>query len=73
MHTRGSVDCLHCLISTTAQNQERKESLFATTIFLGYKKGLITDQLSFYMANEHRRKYFTNMISNCNVAYVNGK
>ena len=54
MHTRGSVDCLHFLISTTAQNQERKESLFATTIFLGYKKGLITDQLSFYMANEHR-------------------
>lgn len=33
--------------------------------------GLITDQLSFYMANEHRRMYFTNMISNCNVAYVN--
>ena len=23
------------------------------------------------MANEHRRIYFTNMISNCNVAYVN--
>ena len=33
--------------------------------------GLITDQLSFYMANEHRQMYFTNMISNCNVAYVN--
>ena len=31
MHTQGSVDCLHCLISTTAQNQERKEGLFATT------------------------------------------
>ena len=39
-------------------------------IFRGYKS-LITDQLSFYMANEHRRIYFTNMISNCNVAHVN--